>query len=105
MNKTLDWLLARGPAERVADALLVLTCDRASKHIDTERVRRHFEARCRAVIEVPFDPHLATGAQIDMDRVRPATHDAFRTIAAHLADRFDATPVGVGAEMVTADHV
>jgi MinD-like ATPase involved in chromosome partitioning or flagellar assembly len=105
VNKTLDWLLVRGPAERVADAVLVLTCDRASKHIDTERVRRHFEARCRAVVEVPFDPHLATGAQIDMDRVRPATHDAFRTIAAHLADRFDATPVGVGAEMVTVDGI
>ncbi len=104
-NKTLDWLLVRGPAERVADAVLVLTCDRASKHIDTERVRRHFEARCRAVVEVPYDPHLATGAQIDMDRVRPATHDAFRAIAAHLADRFDATPVGVGAEMVTVDRV
>jgi MinD-like ATPase involved in chromosome partitioning or flagellar assembly len=104
LNKTLDWLLVRGPAERVADAVLVLTCDRASKHIDTVRVRRHFEARCRAVIEVPFDPHLATGARIDMDRVRPDTHDAFRTIAAHLADRFDATPIGVGAEMVTVDH-
>jgi MinD-like ATPase involved in chromosome partitioning or flagellar assembly len=105
VNKTLDWLLVRGPAERVADAVLVLTCDRSSKHIDTERVRRHFEARCRAVVEVPFDPHLATGAQIDMDRVRPATHDAFRTIAAQLADRFDATPIGVGAEMVTVDQV
>ncbi|GAA0923260.1 MinD/ParA family protein [Pseudonocardia zijingensis] len=103
VSKTLDWLLQRGPAERVADAVLVLTCDRASKHVDTERVRRHFEARCRAVVEVPFDPHLATGAQIDMNRIRPATHDAFRAIAAHLADRFDATPVGVGAEMVGVD--
>ncbi len=105
VNKTLDWLLARGPADRVADAVLVLTCDRATKHIDTERVRRHFEARCRAVVEVPFDPHLATGAQIDMDRVRPAAHDAFRAIAALLADGFDATPVGVGADMVTVDQV
>jgi MinD-like ATPase involved in chromosome partitioning or flagellar assembly len=105
VNKTLDWLLARGPAQRVADAVLVLTCDRATKHIDTVRVRRHFEARCRAVVEVPFDPHLATGAQIEMDRVRAATQDAFRAIAAHLADRFDATPVGVGAEMVTVDRV
>jgi MinD-like ATPase involved in chromosome partitioning or flagellar assembly len=62
-------------------------------------VRRHFEARCRAVVEVPFDPHLATGARIELARVRPATSDAFRTIAALLADRFDATPVGTGAEM------
>jgi MinD-like ATPase involved in chromosome partitioning or flagellar assembly len=103
-NKTLDWLLVRGHAERVADAVLVLTCDRSGKNIDTARVRRHFEARCRVVVEVPFDPHLATGARIDLDRIRPAAQDAFRTIAAHLADRFDATPVGVGAEMVMVDQ-
>ncbi|HLU58540.1 MAG TPA: MinD/ParA family protein [Pseudonocardia sp.] len=101
LDKTLDWLIARGPAERVADAVLVLVCDRASKHIDTARVRQHFAARCRAVVEVPFDPHLATGALIDMGRIRPATHEAFREIAAHLADRFDPTPIGVGAEIVS----
>jgi MinD-like ATPase involved in chromosome partitioning or flagellar assembly len=100
-NKTLDWLIVRGHADLVADAVLVLTCDRAGKHIDTARVRRHFEGRCRAVVEVPFDPHLATGARIELDRIRPATHDAFRTLAAHVADRFDVTPVGVGANLVT----
>jgi MinD-like ATPase involved in chromosome partitioning or flagellar assembly len=104
-NKTLDWLVVHGHAERVADAVLVLTCDRASKHIDTDRVRRHFEARCRTVVEVPFDPHLATGARIELGRIRPGTQDAFRTIAAHLADRFDATPVGVGPGMVALDPV
>jgi MinD-like ATPase involved in chromosome partitioning or flagellar assembly len=101
VNKTLDWLVARGPADRVADAVLVLTCDRAGKRIDTGRVRRHFEGRCRAVVEVPHDPHLAAGARIELDRLRPATHDAFRALAALLADRFDATPVGVGADLTT----
>jgi MinD-like ATPase involved in chromosome partitioning or flagellar assembly len=100
VTKTLDWLTVRGHVDRVADAVLVLTCDRAGKHVDTARVRRHFENRCRAVVEVPYDPHLATGARIELDRIRPATHDAFRALAAHLADRFDATPVGVGAELV-----
>jgi MinD-like ATPase involved in chromosome partitioning or flagellar assembly len=99
-DKTLDWLIVRGHAEQVADAVLVLTCDRAGRHIDTARVRRHFEGRCRAVVEVPFDPHLAAGALIDIDRLRPATHDAFRALAAHLADRFDATPAGVGPDLV-----
>ncbi|MHA6625819.1 MinD/ParA family ATP-binding protein [Pseudonocardia sichuanensis] len=100
VTKTLDWLTVRGHADRVGAAVLVLTCDRAGKHVDTARVRRHFEGRCRAVVEVPHDPHLATGARIDLDRIRPATHDAFRALAAHLADRFDATPVGVGADLV-----
>jgi MinD-like ATPase involved in chromosome partitioning or flagellar assembly len=100
-NKTLDWLAVRGHSDRVADTVLVLTCDRARKHIDTERVRRHFEGRCRAVVEVPYDPHLAAGARIEPARLRPATYDAFRSLAALLADRFDTTPVGVGADLMT----
>jgi MinD-like ATPase involved in chromosome partitioning or flagellar assembly len=99
-NKTLDWLAVRGHAHHVADVVLVLTCDRAGKHIDTERVRRHFEGRCRAVVEVPYDPHLAAGARIEPARLRPATHDAFRTLAALLADRFDAIPIGVGSDLM-----
>jgi MinD-like ATPase involved in chromosome partitioning or flagellar assembly len=87
-DKTLDWLIVHGHAERVADSVVVLSCDRSTKHIDTEAVRRHFEGRCRAVVEVPHDPHLATGARIDLDRIRPATHDAFLALAALLSDRF-----------------
>jgi hypothetical protein len=45
------------------------------------------------VVEVPHDPHLATGARIDLGRLRPATHDAFLTLAALLSDRFAATNV------------
>jgi MinD-like ATPase involved in chromosome partitioning or flagellar assembly len=75
----------------VSDAVVVLSHDRSTRHIDTERVRRHFEARCRAVVEVPHDPHLATGARIDLERIRPATHDAILTLAALLSDRFATT--------------
>lgn len=87
-SKTLDWLIAHGHAARVADAVVVLSCDRTSKEVDTARVREHFAARCRAVVEVPHDPHLATGGRVTMSRLRPATTDAFLTLAAHLADGF-----------------
>ena len=96
-DKTLDWLVVHGHADRVADAVVVLTCDRAAKYVDSERVRRHFGERVRAVVEVPFDPHLATGAWIELDRLRPATHDAFLTLAGHLADRFPPPTVPMGA--------
>jgi MinD-like ATPase involved in chromosome partitioning or flagellar assembly len=91
--KTLDWLGVHGHEQHVAGAVVVLSCDRSTRHIDTEPVRRHFAARCRAVVEVPHDPHLATGARIDLGRLRPATHDAFLTLAALLSDRFAATNV------------
>lgn len=87
-SKTLDWLIAHGHAAQVANAIVVLSCDRTSKEVDRSRVRSHFEARCRAVVEVPHDPHLATGGRIELCRLRPPTHDAFLSLAAQLADGF-----------------
>jgi MinD-like ATPase involved in chromosome partitioning or flagellar assembly len=87
-DKTLDWLIVHGHGELVAESVVVLSCDRSTKHIDTERVRRHFESRCRAVVEVLHDPHLATGGRIDLERIAPATMDAFLMLAALVSDRF-----------------
>ncbi|SHK96787.1 MinD-like ATPase involved in chromosome partitioning or flagellar assembly [Pseudonocardia thermophila] len=86
---TLDWLEAEGYREAAADAVVVLSCDRSSKDVDVTRVREHFAARCRAVVEIPFDPHLATGGRIDVERLRRRTRDAFLELAAHVADGFD----------------
>ncbi|WP_433558546.1 AAA family ATPase [Pseudonocardia xinjiangensis] len=87
-SKTLDWLVAHGHEAQVADAVVVLSCDRMSKEVDLARVRGHFDARCRAVVEIPHDPHLATGGRIELPRLRQATHDAFLGLAALLADGF-----------------
>ncbi|MFD1535104.1 MinD/ParA family protein [Pseudonocardia aurantiaca] len=91
-SKTLDWLIAHGHATQAANCVVVLSCDRTSSDIDAGRVRGHFEARCRAVVEVPHDPHLATGGRIELSRLRPATHDAFLALAALLADGFGSRP-------------
>jgi MinD-like ATPase involved in chromosome partitioning or flagellar assembly len=91
-SKTLDWLVAHGYSDQVAHAVVVLSCDRTSAEVDPRRVRGHFEARCRGVVEIPHDPHLASGGRIELDRLRPATRDAFLTLAALLADGFGARP-------------
>jgi MinD-like ATPase involved in chromosome partitioning or flagellar assembly len=87
-SKTLDWLIAHGYAEQVADAVVVLCGDRGSASIDAARVRTHFEARTRAVLEVPYDPHLATGARLELSDLREPTQLAFLELAALIADRF-----------------
>jgi MinD-like ATPase involved in chromosome partitioning or flagellar assembly len=87
-SKTLDWLVVHGYGEQVADAVVVLCCDRVSPEIDRERVRALFSARCRAVVEVPFDPHLATGGRLDFDALRDTTRLAFLELAALIADGF-----------------
>jgi hypothetical protein len=58
-------LATHGYAERVADAVVVC-CDRVSPEIDRERVRAHFLGRLRAVVEIPYDPHLTTGGRLDL---------------------------------------
>jgi MinD-like ATPase involved in chromosome partitioning or flagellar assembly len=95
-SKTLDWLEVHGHAQQVADAVVVLSGDRTSKDVDAAMVRRHFGARCRAVVDVPYDAHLAMGGQIDITRLRRATHDAFLEIAAHVADNFDPARLSPG---------
>lgn len=91
-SKTLDWLVAHGHRDTVARAVVVLSQDRASKQVDADRLRAHFSARCRAVVEVPYDPHLATGGRIELGGLRPATSDAFLELAALVADEFGAHP-------------
>ena len=87
-SKTLDWLHAHGHGPLAAESVAVLSCDRTSSDVDRSRIREHFEARCRAVVEIPHDPHLATGGQVELARLRPATRDAAYELAALMADRF-----------------
>jgi len=89
-SATLDWLQAHGHGALAADAVVALAADRAGEGVDRERIRAHFAARCRAVVEIPYDPHLATGGVIEPDRLQPATRDAFLLLAALVADRFGA---------------
>ena len=48
----------------------------------------HFARRCRAVLEIPHDPHLAAGGRIELARLQPPALDAAYRLAALLADTF-----------------
>jgi MinD-like ATPase involved in chromosome partitioning or flagellar assembly len=91
-SKTMDWLVAHGHHELVERAVVVLSQDRTSPEIDGERLVAHFAARCRAVVQVPRDPHLATGGRIELDKLRQATSDAFLELTALVADDFGNPP-------------
>jgi MinD-like ATPase involved in chromosome partitioning or flagellar assembly len=99
--KTLDWLLAHGHSGLAADALVVLSHDRVSSDVDARRIHEHFATRCRAVVDVPHDPHLATGGRIELTRLRPATRNAFLELAALVTDRF---PAGATVDRGTGEH-
>ena len=88
-STTLDWLVAHGYQDLVSRAITVISGVRpASKDFDLNQLVAHFAARCRAVIPIPYDPHLATGAEIELDQLRPATADAYLELAACVAGGF-----------------
>lgn len=88
---TLDWLQAHGYRDLVERTVVVISSPRpGAANIDMDALVAHFLARCRAVEVLPFDEHLAEGAEIHLDRLRPATRRAFVALAAMVADDFPA---------------
>ncbi|MFC5994023.1 MinD/ParA family protein [Pseudonocardia hispaniensis] len=88
-SATMDWLDAHGHADQVANAVAVINCvHRRAGGVDLDRVAEHFALRCRAVVRIPFDAHLEEGAEVDLDRLEPATRIALLELAASIADGF-----------------
>ncbi|MGW2557331.1 SCO5717 family growth-regulating ATPase [Streptomyces sp. NPDC001635] len=86
-STTLDWLSAHGYADLVARSITVISGVRETgKMIKVEDIVSHFETRCRGVVVVPFDEHLAAGAEVDLDMMRPKVREAYFTLAAMVAE-------------------
>ncbi len=90
-SATMDWLDAHGHRDLVANSVAVInSVRRNSGGVDLDRVAEHFAARCRAVVRVPYDPHLEEGAEIDLDRLSVHTRAALLELSAAVADGFPA---------------
>jgi MinD-like ATPase involved in chromosome partitioning or flagellar assembly len=89
-SRTLSFLADEGYRVAAEQSVVVLCGDRHSPDVDHSLVRSHFAARCRAVVDVPPDPHLATGGRIDPALWHGPTRDAWYLLAAHVADGFGA---------------
>jgi MinD-like ATPase involved in chromosome partitioning or flagellar assembly len=88
-STTLDWLSAHGYADLVSRSLTVISGVRETgKMIKVEDIVSHFETRTRGVVVVPFDEHLAAGAEVDLDMMRPRTREAYFNLAAMVAEDF-----------------
>ncbi|WP_296388094.1 hypothetical protein [Williamsia sp.] len=108
-TKTLDWLynsplIDPDTGERVTDhsgrdifpyrhlvsaAVVVVSHQRPGRpEIDMASCREYFANRVRAVVEIPFDPHLSEGALVDPARLAKKTREAWRVLAGVIADDF-----------------
>ena len=92
-SATMDWLDAHGHGDLVKNSVAVINCvHRSSGGVDLGKVAEHFAARCRAVVRIPFDAHLEEGAEVDLDRLEPATRLALLHVGAAVADAFEGAP-------------
>ncbi|KAA0024494.1 AAA family ATPase [Antrihabitans cavernicola] len=88
-SATLDWLEHHGYGRLVERTVVVVNSShRGSNALALDQLRRLFLDRTRAVQVVPFDDHLAEGAEIDIELVSKPTRRAFLELAAMVADDF-----------------
>lgn len=88
-SATLDWLMQHGHSDLVRECHVVLSAARSgSAAVKLDKVYEFFEARCRSIHFVPFDPHLAQGAEVDFAMLRPVTHRAYLGLAGAVAEQF-----------------
>jgi MinD-like ATPase involved in chromosome partitioning or flagellar assembly len=91
---TLDWLRHHGYSHLVSEAVIVIDSARpGAAAIDIDKFASNFLARVRAVHGIPFDRHLAEGAEVSLDLMNRKARQAFMGLAATIADGFaKATP-------------
>ncbi|MGQ4600816.1 AAA family ATPase [Nocardia sp. R6R-6] len=88
-SATLDWLDHHGYGKLVERTVVVVNASRrGASSIDLDQLRKLFLDRTRAVQVVPFDDHLAEGAEIDLELVSKPTRRALLELAAMVADDF-----------------
>ena len=82
------WVFAPLRRRATASIAVINAVRPRSGKVDMKKVVDHFNRRCRAVKQVPFDPHLEEGAEISLDRLTPETREAVLELAAVVAGGF-----------------
>jgi MinD-like ATPase involved in chromosome partitioning or flagellar assembly len=87
-SATLDWLDAHDCGDLVRNGVVVLSAIRpkSKSSIDLDRLEHHFAARCRAVVRIPYDPHLEEGAEVELELLGSQTADAYLALSAIVGD-------------------
>lgn len=83
----LDGLRRKGHADKVADAVTILSSP--AKTADEQLSRRlhgHFRQLTRAVLDVPHDPALVAGGPLNVDALAPRTREAWLHATAAIAE-------------------
>ena len=86
-SETLTWLEANGYPDLARNAVVALnTATQATNLVKLEEIEAHFNSRVRAVVRMPYDPHLAAGAVVNYRDLKPLTINSARDLAALVMD-------------------
>ncbi|MGW4070665.1 AAA family ATPase [Nocardia grenadensis] len=86
---TLNWLSSHGFDHLIATSVVAIVRQHPVKPtVDIEAIEKLFASAQRPTIQIPFDPHLAEGGEIDLRMLEKETLLAFEDLAADLADDF-----------------
>ena len=92
-SETLTWLETNGHSEKVRNAVVVLNSARPGHPlVQLDELETHFRTRVRAVVRVPYDPHIAAGSAIVFRELHPATRQAARELAATVVEGLRSLP-------------
>jgi len=82
-SETLTWLETNGFADEVRSAVVVLNTARpGAALVRADELDAHFRSRVRAVVRMPYDPHVASGSDVTFRDLQPETRAAARELAA-----------------------
>ncbi|MFF2040322.1 AAA family ATPase [Kitasatospora sp. NPDC058170] len=86
-SSTLEWLSTHGYDALARGSVTVVSSIRGPGRLIREAdLVAHFETRCRSVVVVPFDDHLAVGGEFDPAKLRPKTRRAYLDLAAAVGE-------------------
>lgn len=86
---TLNWLSSHGFDHLIAASMVAIVRQHPVKPtVDIEAIEKLFASAQRPTVQIPFDPHLAEGGEIDLRMLDRETALAFENLAAGLADDF-----------------
>ncbi|MEV6342180.1 chromosome partitioning protein [Actinoplanes sp. NPDC051851] len=84
--RMLDHLEQSGRQRLVREAVSVVTMPPTRKDIDLPGIRRHFQARTRAVLLAPYEKPIDSGEPLRYNQLSSATEHAWLKIAASVAE-------------------
>jgi len=88
---TLDWLDEHGHEALAATSVAVVNAVRNPAAGSLAQVEAHFRRRCASVLRIPWDPILASTAEVSLTDLRPATQEAYLELAAAVGAGFPST--------------